>query len=123
MKDIKTTALSDNVVRHFSEKNCIVINHAAPLSVQDDEQALEYVWRQVMCKDQHWNIHFLCTPRGNVFRINPSWLHHYFDNGHVSYQELEKALYVDEYQRIESLPETGVDNVRVINLLGVFGIA
>lgn len=122
MKDIKTTSISDQVVSRFSEKNCIVINHAAPSSVQDDEQALEYVWHRVMCADKHWNIHFLCTPQGNVYQINSVLLHVCFDHGRISFQELQKSLYVDEFQLTDSLPDTGRENPRMLNLCGVYGV-
>lgn len=122
MKDIKTTSISDQVVSRFSEKNCIVINHAAPASVQNDEEALEYVWYEVMCSGNHWNIHFLCTPQGNVYLLNPAALHHCFDHGRMSFQELKKSLFVGEYQLTDSLPDTGIQNPRMLNLCGVYGI-
>lgn len=61
--DIRTTAESNAVVNHFFPIYCIVVNHAAPVAVQDDEQALEYVWREIMCAGHHWNIDFLNTFR------------------------------------------------------------
>lgn len=122
MRDIKTTSISDHLVSRFFEKNCIVINHAAPLSVQDDEQALKYVWHHVMCAENHWNLHFLCTPQGNVYKVNSMLLHYYFDHGRMTFQEFQKSLYVDEYQLIENLPDAGSDTPRMINFCGVTGV-
>ena len=118
--DIKTTSVSNAVVNKFSGLNCIVTNHAAPAAVQDDDQALEYVWREIMCAGHHWHIDFVNTPQGNVYCLNPCWLHHYFDNGSTSFEELQNALYVDEYQLIKALPNTGKESVRLVNLCGVY---
>ena len=118
--DIKTTTQSNAVVNHFFNLNCIVTNHAAPAAVQNDEQALEYVWREIMCSGHHWNIDFLNTPQGNVYRLNACILHHYFDNGFMSFEELKKLSYVDEYQLITAMPETGKERVNMVNLCGVY---
>lgn len=118
--DIRTTAESNAVVNHFFPIHCIVVNHAAPAAVQDDEQALIYVWREIMCAGHHWNIDFLNTPQGNVYSLNPCLLHHYFDNGFISFEELKKSAYVDEYQNITALPDTGKELVNMVNLCGVY---
>lgn len=117
--NIKTSDINKDIENRFSALNCIVTNHAAPASVEDDKQALEFFWREIFCKKRQYHFYYLITPQGNVYLLNPCLLHHYFDNGDISYKKLEKSLYIDEYQLIKSLPYKYDRLIYVLNLCDV----
>lgn len=121
MNTIKTTSASNKILNKFAVYGrSLVINHAAPAAIQQDEEALQYVWREIICSQNHWNIDFVCTPKGNVYRLNPCYLHHYFDNGRISLEDFKKEMLVGYFQEISALPEIGKQIKCMINLYGVY---
>lgn len=117
--NVKLNTIGNEVSNSLKNLNCIVTNHAAPAAVQDDEQALEYAWREILCSG-NWDFQFLVTTQGNIYALNPCSLHHCFDNGHITFKQLQDWDYVGECQEITVLPDTGKESVNVLNFCGVF---
>lgn len=118
--NIIPTEINNDIVNRFRKLDCIVTNHAAPENTESDEQALEYYWREIFCKQREYHFYYLVTPQGNVYLLNPCLLHRYFDNGDISYQKLEKSLFVGEYQLMKSLPYKYTGLVNVLNFCDVY---